>query len=194
MQPQPTDADIAVVLRGDGEPQTAQGLMRKLQAFEDAIGLAPDSFARGGTVERLEQCCAEMLGKETSVFMPTGTLANHLALRQLCGVKPRAVVPEQSHLYNDTGDCVPRLSGIHLVPLAPGRPYFTLDELREVLLRSVTGRVDSPVGAVLIESPMRRQHGQIMPDAEMVAVANYCTAQCIATHLDGARLYMMAAA
>src|SRR5215475_4934255 len=59
MQPQPTDADIAVVLRGDGEPQTAQGLLRRLQAFEDAVGIAPDSFARGGTVERLEQCWAK---------------------------------------------------------------------------------------------------------------------------------------
>jgi threonine aldolase len=194
MQPQPTDADIAVVLRGDGEPQTAQGLMRQLQAFEDEIGLAPDSFARGGTVERLEQRCAEMLGKAAAVFMPTGTLANHLAIRRLCGTKPRAVVPEQSHLYNDTGDCVPRLSGINLIPLAPGRPAFTLTELQEVLQRSVTGRVVSPVGAVMIESPVRRQHGQIMPYEDIVAITSYCQTQGIAIHLDGARLYMMAAA
>jgi threonine aldolase len=194
MQPQPTDADISVVLRGDGEPQTAQGLMRRLQAFEDEVGIAPDSFARGGTVERLEQRCAEMLGKEAAVFMPTGTLANHLAMRRLCGTKPRAVVPEQSHLYNDTGDCVPRLSGINLIPLAAGRPAFTLAELQEVLQRSVTGRVVSAVGAVMIESPVRRQHGQIMPYEDMVALTSYCQAQGIATHLDGARLYMMAAA
>ncbi len=193
-EPQPTESDIAVVFRGDGEPQTALGLMRRLEAFEGDVGITPDRFARGGTVAQLEHRCAEMLGKETAVFMPTGTLANHLALRQLCGAKRRAVVPEQSHLYNDTGDCVPRLSGIHLVPLAPGRPSFTLDELQAVVQRSVTGRVDSPVGAVLIESPVRRQHGQLMPYADMVAVTRYCTAQGIATHLDGARLYMMAAA
>src|SRR5262245_58936891 len=194
MQPQSMDADITVVLRGDGEPQTAQGLMRRLQAFEDEVGIAPDSFARGGTVERLEQCCAEMLGKEAAVFMPTGTPANHLAIRRLCGTKPRAVVPEQSHLYNDTGDCVPRLTSITLIPLAAGRPAFTLAELQEVLQRSVTGRVVSAVGAVMIESPVRRQYGQIMPYEDMVAITSYCQTQGIATHLDGARLYMMAAA
>lgn len=194
MSPQPTDTEIAVVLRGDGEPQTPHGLLCRLQTFEDEVGIALDSFARGGTVERLEQRCAEMLGKEAAVFMPTGTLANHLALRRLCGTKPRAVVPEQSHLYNDTGDCVPRLSGINLIPLAPGRPAFTLAELQEVLQRSVTGRVVSPVGAVMVESPVRRQHGQIMPYEDMVAVTGYCQTQGIATHLDGARLYMMAAA
>jgi len=193
-EPQPTDTDLAVVFRGDGEPQTARGLMRQLEAFEGEVGIVPDSFARGGTVERLEHRFAELLGKEAAVFMPTGTLANHLAIRRLCGVKPRAVVPEQSHLYNDTGDCVPRLSGINLMPLASGCPYFTLAELHEAVQRSVTGRVQSPVGAVMIESPMRRQHGQIMPYEDIVAVTRHCKAQGIATHLDGARLYMMAAA
>jgi threonine aldolase len=183
-----------VVFRGDGEPHTAQGLIRQLATIEDEVGIVPDSYARGGTVERLEHRFAELLGKEAAVFMPTGTLANHLVIRRLCGVKPRAVVPEQSHLYNDTGDCVPRLSGINLMPLAPGRPYFTLAELHEALQRSVTGRVRSLVGAVMIESPMRRQHGQIMPYADMVEVTRFCKTQGIATHLDGARLYMMAAA
>ena len=82
----------------------------------------------------------------------------------------------------------------NLIPLAPGRPAFTLAELQEVLQRSVTGRVVSPVGAVMIESPVRRQHGQIMPYEDMVAITSYCRGQGIATHLDGARLYMMAAA
>jgi threonine aldolase len=168
--------------------------MRQLEAFEDEVGIVPDSYTRGGTVEKLEHRFAEALGKEAAVFMPTGTLANHLAIRRLCGVKPRAVVPEQSHLYNDTGDCVPRLSGITLIPLALGRPYFTLAELHEALQQSMTGRVHSPVGTVMIESPMRRQHGQIMPYEAMLEVTRFCKAQGIATHLDGARLYMMAAA
>jgi threonine aldolase len=89
---------------------------------------------------------------------------------------------------------VSRLSGINLIPLAPGRPAFTLAELQEALQQSVTGRVVSSVGAVMIESPVRRQHGQIMPYEDLVAITSYCQAQGIATHLDGARLYLMAAA
>jgi threonine aldolase len=54
--------------------------------------------------------------------------------------------------------------------------------------------VVSAVGAVMIESPVRRQHGQIMPYEDLVAITSYCQAQGLATHLDGARLYMMAAA
>jgi threonine aldolase len=145
-------------------------------------------------VGELEERVASLLGKEDAVFMPSGTLANHLAIRLLCGSSPRAIVQEQSHLYHDTGDCVQQLSGINMVPLAAGRPYFTLDEVRNAVEESTSGRVDTPVGALMIESPVRRQHGQIMPLDEMRRVADFCSEQGIATHLDGARLFMMSAA
>ena len=114
----PTDSEISVVFRGDGEPGTPGGVIRRIAEFEEKHGLERDSYSLGGTVKRMEELFAEMLGKEAAIFMPTGTLANHLAIRRHCGLKPRAVVQEQSHLYNDTGDCVDRLSGIKLVPLA----------------------------------------------------------------------------
>ena len=190
----PLDPDEAVVFRGDGEPKTPERALRALAEFHAETGLEMDNFSLGGTVERLESTFAEMLGTEASIFMPTGTLANHLAIRKHCGTRPRAIVQEQSHLYNDTGDSVAQLSSINLVPLAKDRPYFTLDELDEAVTRSETGRVANPVGAVMIESPVRRQAGQIMPYAEMEAATDYCRRHDIPTHLDGARLYMMSAA
>lgn len=186
--------DNTVIFRGDGEPKTPSAMLQRLAEFDTEVGLEADSYSLGGNVQQLEERCDQMLGKEAAVFMPTGTLANHLAIRKLCGVKPRAVVQEQSHLYNDSGDCVTRLSGINLVPLAKDRPYFTLEELKEAVERAEMGRVMNPVGAVMIESPVRRQAGQIVPFDEMRAITDYCRQQHIPIHLDGARLYMMSAA
>lgn len=191
---QPTDSERSVVFRGDGEPKTPQSMLRALVEIDSASGIEADNYSIGGTVEKLESRFADMLGKEAAIFMPTGTLANHLAIRQLCGVKPRAIVQERCHLYNDTGDCVTRLSGINLIPLAKGRPCFTYDEVREIVTQSETGRVANDIGAMMIESPVRRGHGQIMPFDEMKAVTQYCNERGIGTHLDGARLYMMSAA
>ena len=188
------NASDAVVFRGDGEPKTPEGLVARLSEIVSSRGIEADNYSNGGVVGELEERFAAILGKEAAVFMPSGTLANHLALRMLCGGKPRAIVQEQSHLYHDTGDCVQQLSGINMVPLAPGRPYFTLDEVRDAVEESVGGRVLTPVGALMIESPVRRQHGQIMPLDEMRKVAAFCSEQGIPTHLDGARLFMMSAA
>ena len=184
----------AVVFRGDGEPKTPEGLVARLSDIVSSRGIEADNYSNGGVVRELEERFAGMLGKEDAVFMPSGTLANHLALRMLCANKPRAIVQEQSHLYHDTGDCVQQLSGVNMVPLAANRPYFTLDEVRDSVEESVGGRVVTPVGALMIESPVRRQHGQIMPLEEMRRVTAFCSEQGIPTHLDGARLFMMSAA
>src|SRR4030095_7470301 len=91
----PVDAtrlDTTVVFYGDGEPKTPGGMLRHLAEFDSTIGLELDNFSLGGTVQQLEERCADMLGKEAAIFMPTGTLANHIAIRTLCGSKPRAVV------------------------------------------------------------------------------------------------------
>ena len=183
-----------VIFRGDGEPKTPLMMLQRLAEFDQKFTLKEDTYSLGGNVKQLEKKCAEMLEKEAAVFMPTGTLANHLAIRKLCGVKPRAIVQEQSHLYNDSGDCVTRLSNINLMPLAKRCPYFTLETLKAAVEQAESGRVINPVGAVMIESPVRRQWGKIMPFDEMKAVTDYCRDKQIGSHLDGARLYMMSGA
>ena len=67
---------------------------------------------RGGT-ERTDGVVAR---KREGRWLPTGTLANHLAVRLLAGSRRRVLVQAQSHLFNDCGDCAQTLSGLHLVP------------------------------------------------------------------------------
>ena len=76
---------------------------------------------------------AKLLGKERAVFMPTGTLANNLAIRTLAGGTGRAVVQADSHIYLDSGDCVQTLSNVTLMPLGEGRATFTAEELERLL-------------------------------------------------------------
>lgn len=88
------EAENAVIFRGDGEPKSPSTLLRQLAEAEAEIGFEPDSYSLGGNVSELEDRSAHMLGKEAAIFMPTGTLANHLAIRALCGTKRRAIVQE----------------------------------------------------------------------------------------------------
>jgi threonine aldolase len=183
-----------VVFSGDGEPQSPQLVIGQLNSLLAAGKLDPDSYSLGGTVAAFEKRMAEELGKEAAIWMPTGTLANHIALRRHAGTSTRIILQEQSHIYHDEGDALATLSGLNAVPLAHDRPYFTVDELQAALDQSAGGRVRNPVGAVSIESPVRRQAGQTMPWDDMEAVTKRCREEGIPVHLDGARLYMMSAA
>ncbi len=193
----PDDQD-SVVLIGDGEPRNAADQLRRLNEIATTTGFEDDDFSLGGSVGRLERAMADQLGKERAIFMPTGTLANHLAIRAHCSAGGRtggrAAVQEQSHLFNDTGDSLQRLSGINLIPLATGRVHFTAAELKEAFETSVTGRVMNPISAVMVETPVRRKSGQVVPWDKVVAISETARELSIQSHLDGARLFMVAAA
>lgn len=183
-----------VVFSGDGESQSPQSIVDRLGALLSKGVLWPDDYSLGGTVEALEKRVARDLGKEAAIWMPTGSMANQIALRRHCGTNSRVVLQEQSHVYHDEGDALARLSGLNVIPLAHDRPYFTVGELQTALDQSIGGRVSNPVGVVSVESPVRRQAGQIVPWDEMQAISRLCREQALPVHLDGARLYMMSAA
>ena len=148
-----------------------------------------DYYSQGGTILELENKFAELLGKESAVFMPTGTLANHIAIRKLAGNRKRVIVQADSHIYRDSGDCAQTLSGINLVPLKPGKVEFTLDEVEEILERTQKNRVKTEIGAISIESPVRRHNNAMFDYEEMKKISEYARKNNIGIHLDGARLF-----
>lgn len=152
--------------------------------------LRPDSYSNGGVVEELEHAFARWLGTESAVFMPTGTLANQVALRELAGKQRRVIVQAESHIYNDSGDCAQQLSGLNLFPLAPGRVGFTVQEVEDAVWRSRSGRVETDVGVICIESPVRRMDDAVFGYDEMRRIAAYARHEGIRLHLDGARLFV----
>ncbi|WP_330217150.1 threonine aldolase family protein [Pseudoxanthomonas suwonensis] len=154
-------------------------------------GLAADYYSRGGVVEQLERSFARLLGKPAAMFVATGTLANHLAVRRLAGGDRRVLVQAESHLYNDSGDGAQALSGLNLVPLAAGQATLPLDQVQAWVERSRGGRVRNDVGAISIETPVRRLDHAMADFAELEQVSRYARAQGIGLHLDGARLFTL---
>jgi len=178
-----------------------------VQFFGDGISLSPpeyldllaqlvkmndferDIYANGGIIKKLETKFAKKLGKETAIFLPTGTLANHIALRRLAGSRKRVIVQSDSHIYNDSGDCTERLSGINLLPV---EGQFNPDSIKKEMERVSQGRVKSEVGAILLESPLRRGFNTVNSLDQVAEISTVARSEGIGLHLDGARLFMQA--
>ena len=185
--------DCTVHFRSDGlalSPSEYADLLARIAADR---GIAADEFSRDGVVAELEDRMAVLLGKETAIFLPSGTLANHLALRLLATRGRRILVQRESHIYNDSGDCVQELSGLTLIPLAPERATFRLAEVEGEVARAEGGRVSTPVGVISIESPVRRIRGEVFEFAEMERIAAFARERRIGLHLDGARIFLASA-
>ncbi|MDH4065282.1 MAG: threonine aldolase family protein [Acidobacteriota bacterium] len=190
---EPSAPDTTVHLSGDGIGITPRAYASLLDELCQKADVGQDNYLLGGEVERFERHWAELLGKETAVFVPSGTLANQLALRALAGHRRRVIVPEMSHIYNDTGDACQTLSALTLMPLAPGTATFTRTDVEAVLSRTAGGRVATDVGAIVIESPIRRLSGQMFDWEETKRISAFARQRGIGMHLDGARLFIASA-
>jgi threonine aldolase len=177
-----------VQFRSDGIGLSPAEYARLLADIAETRGIAADEYSRAGVVTELESRMAALLGKEAAVFMPTGTLANHLAIRLLARTGRRVVVQQESHLYCDEGDCAQQLSGLNLVPLAAGRAGFSLEEMVAAVAGPPEARVAIPVGAISIETPVRRMSGEAFDFVELQRICAFARERGIGLHLDGARL------
>lgn len=187
--PRAASSDQQVWLVGDDASPDAGNMADRLAKLV-AGKQVQDSYLKGGAVEELEAKFAQLLGKEACLFLPTGTLANNVALRVLCGENPRALCQYDSHLYRDESDAVQRLSSINLVPLAQGSATPKVDELAAAFDAAEKGPYPLKVGAISLESPVRRLRGEIVPLPAVKEIAAMAAQHDARMHLDGARLLL----
>ena len=184
----PVDAR-SVWLVGDSAPPDPAAASARLVELT-RTGNVRDGYLSGGAVVELEKAFAEYLGKEACAFFNTGTLANNVALRVLCGDTPHALCQYDSHLYRDESDMAQRLAGINLVPLAPGRVTPTQVEFLEAFDAAEKGPYARKVGAISLESPVRRLEGELIPQKRIDEIAAMAKGHGTRMHLDAARLLL----
>ena len=157
--------------------RNAQDLLAEIPA-----DLGVDRYGAGGVVEVLESEICTVLGKPAAVFMPSGTMAQQIALRihaDKRGVRSIAFHPT-AHIELHEDEAYQRLHDLVGVPVGDARELITADDLRTVSER---------LAAVLFELPQREIGGRLPAWTdleEQVAIVRRLGA---AVHLDGARIW-----
>jgi threonine aldolase len=179
---------------GDGEMYEPGDYIQQLQQANAAAAIVKDRYGAGGAVEALEKKFTAITGKEKAIFMPSGTMANQLAIAVLSGENSKVFVQDTSHYYRDEADAAQTVFQKRLMPLAPGATYFTASQLEQAIESLKNEEVFATgIGAVAIENPVRRTEGKMVPLEEIKKISAYCRSKNIPLHLDGARLYMASA-
>ncbi|RME74556.1 MAG: aminotransferase class I/II-fold pyridoxal phosphate-dependent enzyme [Planctomycetota bacterium] len=171
--------------------------MRRAMA-EAEVG--DDVFGDDPTVRRLEERAAAWLGKEAAVFVPSGTMANLIALCVHARPGEEALCEARAHVAHYEQAAAARFAGVQLRPL-PGDERGALSA--EAVAGAIRARPDDPepvqlhcprTAVCLLENTHNFSGGRVVPLADLEAVARVCRARGVAVHLDGARLANAAAA
>ena len=151
-----------------------------------------DVYGEDPTVNALQDRIAGLLGKEAALFVPSGVMANQLALKVLTQPGDEVVVERNCHIYNYESGGPGVLSGVQLQALDGHAGLLTADQVDAAIRPAMD--VFPRTRLVCLENTANKAGGRIYPLAQIEAVAEVARSHDLRLHLDGARLWNASAA
>jgi threonine aldolase len=161
------------------------------QAMADAP-VGDDVFREDPTVNELERATADLLGKEAALFVPSGTMANQLAIRLQTTTGDEIVVETLAHLANHEAGAPAVLSGVTTRQIPGRRGIYTAADLLANLRPPDTHH--TPAKLVCVENTHNEGAGAVWPLETLAQLATAARSRGLLVHMDGARLWNAAAA
>jgi len=171
-------------LRSDTVTKPTPGMRNAMASAE----VGDDVYGEDPTVNALQERIASLLGKEAAIWVPTGTMANQIAIGALVGMGDEIICDRNCHVVNYEGGAISALWGAQSLVLDGPRGIFTPEAVKAVL-RASQGDHDPRQRAVAVENTSNRGGGSIWPLEQLNAVADVAHAAGLALHYDGARIW-----
>lgn len=161
------------------------------KAMYDAI-VGDDVLSRDPTVERLERISSEILGKESSLLVTSGTMANQLAVMSLTNRGQEVLVGETSHIYNLEVAALATLSQVQARPIEVKNGYYNVKDMESTI--KDTGIQRAKVSLICIENTNNLNEGLVVPQENIEEVCKLGRRFKIPVYMDGARVFNAEAA
>ena len=158
-----------------------------MRAVIAAAPVGDDQFGEDPTVNALQERVGALLGKEAALWVPSGTMANQVALRVLTRPGDTVLVSRQSHaVWSEMGGGGAN-AGVQFTEIGTGGVFTAADVLSA---RVAPGHVITPATTLVeIENTHNRAGGVVFPQHEAVRVCAAAREHGMASYLDGARLW-----
>ncbi len=170
-------------LRSDTVTKPSKAMRQAIAEAE----VGDDVFEDDPTVQKLEEIVAELLGKEKSLFVPSGTMANEVAIKSWTEPGDEVLLEVDSHIYNYEVGAPSVLCGVQLHTLKGTRGVLTTEQIIDhVRLQDIH---IPPTTLVCLENTHNRAGGTIYPLVEIERIREATKPLGVKMHLDGARLW-----
>ncbi len=174
---------MAIELRSDTFTRPTPGM---LKAMMDAP-VGDDVFGEDPTVNELERKVAILFGIEAAVFCPSGTMTNQIAIKVHTQPGDDVICDELSHVYQYEGGGIAFNSGASVRLLHGNRGRITALQVQEAINPDDLHKPHSSL--VVLENTSNRGGGSCYNFSDIMEIRSVCSANNLALHLDGARLW-----
>ena len=146
-----------------------------------------DVFGEDPTVNKLEEMTAQMFGMEASIFCPSGTMTNQIAIK--CHTQPgdEVICDKLSHVYIYEGGGIAFNSGCSIKPIEGNLGRIKAEQVIAVINPD---DIHKPISRLVsLENTANRGGGSCYDFAEIEKIKQVCLTNNLSLHLDGARLF-----
>ena len=178
----------AIDLRSD----TVTKPSAEMRAAMAAAPVGDDQYGEDPSVIELQAAMASLLGKEAALFVPSGTMANQIALKLFTRPGDDVIVSQESHAVWHEAGASGANAGVQFTPIGRGGLFNAKDFL--AAFKAPGHAIFPATSLVEIENTHNRGGGLVFPQADAEAICREARALGVATFLDGARLFNAAAA
>jgi threonine aldolase len=157
--------------------------MREAMARAD---VGDDVYGEDPTVNALQERVAALLGKEAALFVPSGTMANQIAIAVHTKPGDEVLVAPGAHCMVFESGAAAALSGVQFGVIGDERGHFTAADVAAAV--NPDNHHFAPTTLVAVENTHNRGGGSLFPQREILAIEKAARARGLGLHLDGARL------
>jgi threonine aldolase len=165
------------------------------EGMKEAMMAAPLGDEQAGSDPTVWALCdqvAALLGKEAAMFLPSGTMANQVAIATHCRPGDEILAHEECHIITSEAGAPAAISGVMIRGLSGEYGQFTAETLEEAI--TPPSRYAPPQRLVEVEQTANRGGGSCWPVEKLNAVSEVARRHGLAVHMDGARLLNAAVA
>ncbi|HWG45542.1 MAG TPA: low-specificity L-threonine aldolase [Gemmataceae bacterium] len=170
-------------LRSDTVTRPTPGMRAAMHAAE----LGDDVFHEDPCVNRLEERLADLLGKEASLFVPSGTMSNQICIKAHTRPGDELLCDVNCHIYNYEAGGPAVLSGVTCRTLDGDNGILDVTQLEDKIRPEDAHLVRTRL--VCLENTHNRGGGRIYPFEMIQAIHAWTRKHALILHLDGARLW-----
>lgn len=167
---------------GDDHNPIAE-MYRDLLAYAESRRIDVDRYGEGKFLNEFEKQLADELGMEAAVFLPSGVMAQLVAVQVWADDRKlnRFACHETCHLIRHEEDAYKELLSLEAVLIGAEDRVPGVSDLEILTTR--------PVSSLVYELPMRHLGGDLPDWRSWSEIKNFCSEKQIRLHIDGARLF-----
>lgn len=147
-----------------------------------------DVYKEDPTVNKLQEYAAELLGKESALFVPSGVMGNQICLNVHTQPSDEVICEADAHIFQYESGSPAVLSGLQLYPVKGKNGIIDPESVRP-LVRPVSAYYMPRSKVLEIENTHNRAGGTIYSMAQIKNLKNIADEYKLKFHLDGARLW-----